>query len=232
MENLILWGFPILGGLAGFSSKLFKSYVTLLNIGFAIYLALWSEGLVSGLFRLPGAAGPYKSAITLAACAIIVGFLLRKLTDQLAPNERDFDLPPLFNKFGGALCGFLAGMALINFAAFVFCTIPQKTAASGIVSIPAVEKTSVRNLISLSNLLDGLSFQAPSRIQRMAKLDMLLRAADPKPPEKKSPAPVKGQEKKSTESKAAPAAPANTAPVSAAPKKELPPSSPPRSAAE
>ena len=214
MENLILWGVPILGGLMGFSSRLFKSYMTLLNFAFAVYLALWSEGLVSGLYRLPGVVAPYKSTITMVASAIIVGFLLRKLVEQLMTDEREFLFPPILDKFGGALCGFLTGMLLINFAAFVFCTMPQKTAADGVVSIPAVEKTSVRNLVSLSKILDDLSFQGSSRIQRMARLDALLRAADPKPPEKKSKAPIKGLEKKSKESKTAP-----PAPVSAAPKK-------------
>ena len=183
MENLILWGVPVIGGLIGLGSRLFKSYVTLLNIAFAIYLALWSEGLLSSLYRVPGSAGPYKSAMTMLFAAILAGVVLRKVTEQLMPDEREFAFPPILNKLGGALCGFLAGMAVINFAAFLFCTTPEKTLAADLVSLPALERASTGNLVSLSKILDDLSFQGSVSTRRAVKLDELVRKSDPAPEE-------------------------------------------------
>lgn len=183
MENLILWGVPVIGGLIGLGARLFKSYLTLLNLIFAAYLALWSEGLLSSLYRVPGSAAPYKSAATMLFCAILVWVLLKKLTEQLKPDEREFAFPPILNKFGGGLCGFLAGMVAVNFVAFVFCTTPQKTLAADIVSVPALEKASTGNLISLSRIIDDLSFQSSTSVSRMVKLDDLMRKADPAPTE-------------------------------------------------
>ena len=183
MENLILWGVPVIGGLIGLGSRLFKSYLVLLNLAFAAYLALWSEGLLSSLYRVPGSAGPYKSAITMLFCAILAWVLLKKLTEQLMPDEREFAFPPILNKLGGGLCGFLAGMVAINFIAFVFCTTPQKTLAADIVSVPALEKASSGNLVSLSRIIDDLSFQGSTGIRRTGKLDDLMRKADPAPTE-------------------------------------------------
>lgn len=189
MENLILWGAPIIGALIGLGARLLKSYVTLLNFTFAVYLALWSEGLLSSLYRLPGAAEPYKSAGTMLFCALLAGVLLKKVSDSLMPDEREFIFPPLMDKLGGGLCGFLAGMVLVNFAAFVFCTTPQKTAAAEFISLPALERASTGNLITLSGVIDGLSFQSTSSPRRGARLNELIRQADPPPPPEERPAP-------------------------------------------
>lgn len=183
MENLILWGVPVIGALIGLSSCLFKSYITLLNLAFAAYLSLWSEGLLSSLYRIPGSAEPYKSAATMLFCSILAWVLLNKLTEQLKPDEREFAFPPILNKLGGALCGFLGGMVAINFAAFVFCTTPQKTVAADIVSVPALEKASAGHLVSLSRIIDDLSFQGSASIRRTVTLDELIRKADPAPAE-------------------------------------------------
>lgn len=183
MENLILWGVPVIGGLIGLGARLFKSYITLLNLAFAAYLSLWSEGLLSSLYRVPGSAAPYKSAATMLFCAILVWVLLNKLTEQLKPDEREFAFPPILNKFGGGLCGFLGGMVAVNFAAFIFCTTPQKTVAADIVSVPALEKASAGHLVSLSRIIDDLSFQGSAGIRRAVKLDDLIRKADPAPTE-------------------------------------------------
>lgn len=187
MENLVLWGIPVLGGLIGLSTRLYRSYTSLLNFGFAIYLALWTENLVSGLYRLPGSANSYKAAVTMLFCAILFWVLLLKLTEQLMPEEKAFEFPALLDKLGGALCGFLTGMVLINFAAFLLCTTPQKTAAGAFVSLPALESSSVRTLVSFSRTVDRLSFQGYSRSQRFGKLEELVRKADP-PKEEQPPA--------------------------------------------
>lgn len=121
MENLILWGVPVIGALIGLGSRLFKSYTSLLNFAFAVYLSIWTESMISSLFRVPGNAAPYKSAATMLFCAILAWVLLMKLTDQLMPEEREFVFPPLLDKLGRRFCGFLAGMVLINFAAFLLC---------------------------------------------------------------------------------------------------------------
>ncbi len=187
MENLILWGAPILGALIGLGARLFKSYVSLLNFAFAIYLAIWSEKLLSSLYRLPGSGEPYKSAITLAFCAILAGLLLKKGSESLMPDEREFPFPVLFDKIGGGVCGFLSGMIVINFVAFVFCTTPQKTVVAEFLSVPALERASSGNLVSFSRVIDGLSFQSSTRTQREMTLDQLLHKNDPVP-EEESPA--------------------------------------------
>lgn len=53
MENLILWGVPVIGALIGLGSRLFKSYTSLLNFAFAVYLSIWTESMISSLFRVP-----------------------------------------------------------------------------------------------------------------------------------------------------------------------------------
>ena len=182
MENLILWGVPVIGALIGLGSRLFKSYTSLLNFAFAVYLSIWTESMFSSLFRVPGNAAPYKSAVTMLFCAILAWVLLMKLTDQLMPEEREFVFPPLLDKLGGGFCGFLAGMVLINFAAFLLCATPQKTIVTGFVSLPALERASAGNLVSFTHLIDSVTFQKYSRGQRAETLERLIRQADPPPP--------------------------------------------------
>ena len=182
MENLILWGVPVIGALIGLGSRLFKSYTSLLNFAFAVYLSIWTESMISSLFRVPGNAAPYKSAVTMLFCAILAWVLLMKLTDQLMPEEREFVFPPLLDKLGGGFCGFLAGMVLINFAAFLLCATPQKTIVTGFVSLPALERASAGNLVSFTHLIDSVTFQKYSRGQRAETLERLIRQADEQPP--------------------------------------------------
>lgn len=182
MENLILLAAPVVGALAGFRCRLFKSYTALLNVAFPAYLSIWSESAISQLFQLPAGAAQYKSFSTMLVCAILIWILLQKLTNALIPQERTFLFPALLDKAGGGICGLFCGIVLINFAAFLLCASPLKTSVSSFVSLPNLEQSCTETLVSFTRFFDSLSFQADSRAQRLEALQARIRQADPPPP--------------------------------------------------
>ncbi len=197
METLILWGIPVVGLFAGLYFRLFRSYMTFLNILFSVYVAVWSESVVTRLFRLPLGAEPYTSAAAMLLCAAAVWVLLHQLSVQLCPGKRKFASPPqMLDKIGGGVFGFLAGMALINFAALLICVAPVKTRLASVVSLAETERSCSARIIFLTRLTDGLSLQLDPGVRQTETLEKLIRKADPPPP------PDDGKKKKG---KAAPA---------------------------
>ena len=143
MEMLILWGVPILAALTGLNRRLFQSYLTFCNLLFAVYVGIWSEPLISGLYSLPAEAAAFKPAASMLVAAFATWLVLFKVVEQLRPDTpRDFNFPAPVDKLGGGVCGFLSGMVLINFLAFLLCTVPQKQAVAGIVALPELERAS------------------------------------------------------------------------------------------
>ena len=195
MEMLILWGVPILAALTGLNRRLFQSYLTFCNLLFAVYVGIWSEPLISGLYSLPAEAAAFKPAASM--------LVLFKVVEQLRPDTpREFNFPAPVDKLGGGVCGFLSGMVLINFLAFLLCTVPQKQAVAGIVALPELERASTASLVSISNAVDRASFQRDADRDRLAPLLELARKADPPPPEEEEAVPVPLNPKGETAGKA------------------------------
>ena len=93
-------------------------------------------------------------------------------------------------------------MVLINFLAFLLCTVPQKQAVAGIVALPELERASTASLVSISNAVDRASFQRDADRDRLAPLLELARKADPPPPEEEEAVPVPLNPKGETAGKA------------------------------
>ena len=141
MEMLILWGVPVLTALRGLNRRLFHSYLTFCNLLFSVYVALWSEPVISKYYSLPAEAAAFKPAVSMLVAAFVTFLVLYKVVEQLHPEtQREFSFPRPIDKLGGGVCGFLTGMVLINFLAFLLCTVPQKQAVSGVVSLPELER--------------------------------------------------------------------------------------------
>lgn len=203
MEMLILWGVPILAALTGLNRRLFQSYLTFCNLLFAVYVGIWSEPLISGLYSLPAEAAAFKPAASMLVAAFATWLVLFKVVEQLRPDTpREFNFPAPVDKLGGGVCGFLSGMVLINFLAFLLCTVPQKQAVAGIVALPGLERASTASLVSISNAVDRASFQRDADRDRLAPLLELARKADPPPPEEEEAVPVPLNPKGETAGKA------------------------------
>ena len=180
MEMLILWGVPVIAALVGLSRRLFNSYLTFCNLLFAVYVGLWSEAMLSRLYALPAGAAAFKPAISMTAGALVTFLVLCKVVEQLHPATRlEFPFPRVIDKLGGGVCGFLAGMVLVNFLAFLLCTVPQKQAVAGIISLPGLERAATTSLVSISSVVDRASFQKTAPRTRLASLLELVRKADP-----------------------------------------------------
>lgn len=191
MEMLILWGVPVLTALRGLNRRLFHSYLTFCNLLFSVYVALWSESAISKFYSLPAEAAAFKPAVSMLVAAFVTFLVLYKVVEQLHPEtQREFSFPRPIDKLGGGVCGFLAGMVLINFLAFLLCTVPQKQALSGVVSLPELERAATTSLVSISKAVDRASFQETASRDRLAPLLELARKADPATPEEEGAVPV------------------------------------------
>ena len=191
MEMLILWGVPVLTALRGLNRRLFHSYLTFCNLLFSVYVALWSEPAISKYYSLPAEAAAFKPAVSMLVAAFVTFLVLYKVVEQLHPEtQREFSFPRPIDKLGGGVCGFLAGMVLINFLAFLLCTVPQKQAVSGVVSLPELERAATTSLVSISKAVDRASFQETASRDRLAPLLELARKADPATPEEEGAIPV------------------------------------------
>ena len=191
MEMLILWGVPVLTALRGLNRRLFHSYLTFCNLLFSVYVALWSESAISKFYSLPAEAAAFKPAVSMLVAAFVTFLVLYKVVEQLHPEtQREFSFPRPLDKLGGGVCGFLAGMVLINFLAFLLCTVPQKQALSGVVSLPELERAATTSLVSISKAVDRASFQETASRDRLAPLLELARKADPATPEEEGAVPV------------------------------------------
>lgn len=191
MEMLILWGVPVLTALRGLNRRLFHSYLTFCNLLFSVYVALWSEPVISKYYSLPAEAAAFKPAVSMLVAAFVTFLVLYKVVEQLHPEtQREFSFPRPIDKLGGGVCGFLAGMVLINFLAFLLCTVPQKQAVSGVVSLPELERAATTSLVSISKAVDRASFQETASRDRLAPLLELARKADPATPEEEGAIPV------------------------------------------
>ena len=191
MEMLILWGVPVLTALRGLNRRLFHSYLTFCNLLFSVYVALWSEPAISKFYSLPAEAAAFKPAVSMLVAAFVTFLVLYKVVEQLHPEtQREFSFPRPLDKLGGGVCGFLAGMVLINFLAFLLCTVPQKQALSGVVSLPELERAATTSLVSISKAVDRASFQETASRDRLAPLLELARKADPATPEEEGAVPV------------------------------------------
>ncbi len=191
MEMLILWGVPVLTALRGLNRRLFHSYLTFCNLLFSVYVALWSEPVISKYYSLPAEAAAFKPAVSMLVAAFVTFLVLYKVVEQLHPEtQREFSFPRPIDKLGGGVCGFLAGMVLINFLAFLLCTVPQKQALSGVVSLPELERAATTSLVSISKAVDRASFQETASRDRLAPLLELARKADPATPEEEGAVPV------------------------------------------
>mgnify|MGYP004718067795 FL=1 len=191
MEMLILWGVPVLTALRGLNRRLFHSYLTFCNLLFSVYVALWSEPAISKFYSLPAEAAAFKPAVSMLVAAFVTFLVLYKVVEQLHPEtQREFSFPRPIDKLGGGVCGFLAGMVLINFLAFLLCTVPQKQALSGVVSLPELERAATTSLVSISKAVDRASFQETASRDRLAPLLELARKADPATPEEEGAVPV------------------------------------------
>lgn len=191
MEMLILWGVPVLTALRGLNRRLFHSYLTFCNLLFSVYVALWSEPAISKFYSLPAEAAAFKPAVSMLVAAFVTFLVLYKVVEQLHPEtQREFSFPRPIDKLGGGVCGFLAGMVLINFLAFLLCTVPQKQAVSGVVSLPELERAATTSLVSISKAVDRASFQETASRDRLAPLLELARKADPATPEEEGAVPV------------------------------------------
>lgn len=170
MEMLILWGVPVLTALRGLNRRLFHSYLTFCNLLFSVYVALWSEPVISKYYSLPAEAAAFKPAVSMLVAAFVTFLVLYKVVEQLHPEtQREFSFPRPIDKLGGGVCGFLAGMVLINFLAFLLCTVPQKQAVSGVVSLPELERAATTSLVSISKAVDRASFQETASRDRLAR---------------------------------------------------------------
>ena len=191
MEMLILWGVPVLTALRGLNRRLFHSYLTFCNLLFSVYVALWSEPVISKYYSLPAEAAAFKPAVSMLVAAFVTFLVLYKVVEQLHPEtQREFSFPRPIDKLGGGVCGFLTGMVLINFLAFLLCTVPQKQAVSGVVSLPELERAATTSLVSISKAVDRASFQETASRDRLAPLLELARKADPATPEEEGAVPV------------------------------------------
>lgn len=190
MEMLILWGVPVLTALRGLNRRLFHSYLTFCNLLFSVYVALWSEPAISKFYSLPAEAAAFKPAVSMLVAAFVTFLVLYKVVEQLHQTQREFSFPRPIDKLGGGVCGFLAGMVLINFLAFLLCTVPQKQALSGVVSLPELERAATTSLVSISKAVDRASFQETASRDRLAPLLELARKADPATPEEEGAVPV------------------------------------------
>ena len=191
MEMLILWVVPVLTALRGLNRRLFHSYLTFCNLLFSVYVALWSEPAISKFYSLPAEAAAFKPAVSMLVAAFVTFLVLYKVVEQLHPEtQREFSFPRPIDKLGGGVCGFLAGMVLINFLAFLLCTVPQKQALSGVVSLPELERAATTSLVSISKAVDRASFQETASRDRLAPLLELARKADPATPEEEGAVPV------------------------------------------
>lgn len=188
---LLLWGIPVIAALIGLNRRLFHSYLDFCNLLFAVYIGVWSEAMISKLYSLPETAAAFKPAVSMVAGAFVTFLVLYKVVEQLHPEMRwDFTFPGAVDKLGGGVCGFLAGMVLASFLAFLLCTVPQKQMIAEIVSLPELERAATTSLVSISRAVDRASFQNTAARDRLAPLLELARKADPPTPEEEGAVPM------------------------------------------
>lgn len=175
---LILWVPPVIALLMGVSGKFFRNWLQMWSVVFAVYLSLWSLGLLSGLARFCPAEGqPYARAITLLLSAGAVWYALNFLQQQFLPlSSNEYETPPIIERSGAAACRFLTGLVMTDFVLILLFLTPLKGVLPEENQQELCEKT-VERCLAVTAIVNDLSLQPGQTAQCRKSLETLLNIA-------------------------------------------------------
>lgn len=161
MELLIFWGIPVICALIGFQRMFYRMFTKFICFTFAVYLGMWSEKLVSPIFGfLPSGAESMQPVVAIYAVAIVVWVVLLIVFNSLNPQNNHYAFPPAVDRAGGALFGFLTGVAVVSFLGIAACLTPLKTELPFGLRTESVEAASVRGVMAVTRGVNFFSGQS------------------------------------------------------------------------
>ncbi len=186
MEAVIFWGLPVLCALIGWKRQLFGSWLTFWHTLFAFYLGFWSAPQLaqqlSGM--LPPNLQDFGCTIAFAATFLVVWIILFFVIKAVNKEneEEEFSFQKLFNRGGGALCGFGTGLVLSTFIAALFVFSPVRNRAGGMANLETTTDQTIGRLWKITNFVNRMTFQSGRTeafaLQRDQMLDTAKKAAE------------------------------------------------------
>jgi len=157
---LLFWIVLIVGGALAFwggrKGMLFM-FVSLFNLMIAIYVGILGTPLI--VKAAPDLEMGYYAAACLLLMTALIFTLLEGLGWYVFLRGSDILLPNLFDRIGGAVCGFLGGYSLLGLLLLAFCMMPisRQDYAKGV--LDAMDRFSRNTSSRICNLAAGLSLE-------------------------------------------------------------------------
>ena len=160
MGTLIIFIAGILGACQVNKRTFLQSWCGLMNLCFAVYVAVFLTPFLVTMLEIKGLDTSYKICISLIALLIVVNILFSKLVGLLFPDtEIKVKIPVVAEKCGTMICSFFSFMIVVAFVLFCFTTIPYSKKLSLPESIRTVSAKTLRGVVDTVN---GFSFQTLS----------------------------------------------------------------------
>lgn len=181
---MIFWA-GILAGVcfAYFTSKMgfYQVWAMMFNIVISIYLAIFLAPVIAE--AVPAATDTaYGYALILIAISIGTLMVLQGITYALFTSQFTATFPKVFNSVGSGILGFLAGLLIWSFAAFLVSTTPvsQSSFAQKIGLGGNVEQTNVSYISWWCNLVNTVAASENNKYTPQDVISGLLAGAEKK----------------------------------------------------
>ncbi len=174
MDQWIVWGAIIAGGLWGRHRSFFTAFWALMTVMLAIYCGVWSSNMLAGILSaFSGVLGAYTRSIAMLTGAAIALLVFYKAGLEREEGNLDrYVFPKHFRWIAPVLCGMLAGRFLAAFLLLLLCFLPCRSMLEQYCNFPEVERYSAQTVGTLSGIVDGFSFQGGNN-RRKALEEML-----------------------------------------------------------
>ena len=161
MDELVIWGAIIVGGLWARQKSFFAAFWWLMTVMLAIYCGLWCSGFIAQLLAgLSGVLGGYKRIAAIAAGGFVAFLVFYKAgLEREEGNLERYPFPKYFRTIAPILCGMLIGRYAVAFCMFLLCLAPCRSLLGDYCNFPGMEQYATRTLGGLSGSIDFWSFQ-------------------------------------------------------------------------
>ncbi|MDD3154212.1 MAG: CvpA family protein [Victivallaceae bacterium] len=184
METLIFFLCSIVGAVAGGKRCLFQSWMTLLNLTLAGYLAIWSEQFVSAQFGsiLPKSAEVYTRAALVGGVFFGLLIALVFLGHKLRHGIAQYKTQPIIDRLGGIVAGAAAGLVFAGVAGYIFSLTPM-AGEKGIISADLLRERSGHTVQNMSKVVNRMTLQTSANEEQTKMLEEYITPPPPPEPE-------------------------------------------------
>jgi hypothetical protein len=159
---MLIWIILIVGGALAFwglRKGVFFMFISLFNLMVAIYVSTLGAPLI--VKAAPDLETGYYAAFCMLLTAGLSFALLEGLGWYVFLRGEDILFPDLFDKIGGAVCGFLGGCMLLGLLVLAFCMMPisRRDFGKGFLPVEKLDAFGSKTTAQVCRLAAGLSLE-------------------------------------------------------------------------